>query len=169
MPDIPAEIAAGLEPAALALNNAHAMELSWLNPAQLRSLLRQAFYARRIGNLEAFLLALDERASEYDSPNYLWFRSRYPRFVYVDRVVVSSEARGRGHARRLYADLIACATEAGHDLVVCEVNSAPSNKASEAFHASLGFTEVGTAVIHGGEKTVRYLALSLPAVSGAVK
>ncbi len=151
-----------LESAILALNNAHEAELSCLDESRLRALLRQTVYARRIGTVEAFLLALDERAAEYDSPNYLWFRSRYPRFVYVDRVVVDASTRGRGHARRLYADLIEQVTGMGHDLIVCEVNSDPPNPASESFHASRGFTEVGAATIHGGKKRVRYLALLIP-------
>src|SRR5882757_10539649 len=99
--------------ALLALNNEHARELSWLEPARLQHLVEQAFLAPRIGNLDAFLLAFDQDA-EYDSPNFLWFRSRYPRFVYVDRIVVASTARGRGLARRLYDDLFKHALEAGH-------------------------------------------------------
>jgi predicted GNAT superfamily acetyltransferase len=141
----------------LALNNAHAAELSWLEPDGLAALLGQAFHARRIGAVDGFLLALDERAS-YDSPNYQWFRARYARFVYVDRVVVAPAARGRGYARRLYDDLFGRAAAAGHARVVCEVNRDPPNPASDAFHAALGFAEVGTAAIHGGSKTVRYLA-----------
>lgn len=158
--DAPEPIAPAFEPAILALNNAHAVELSWLEPARLTTLLGRAFYARRLGADEAFLLAFDQDA-DYDSPNYLWFRERYPRFVYVDRVAVSTEARGRGHARTLYADLIAVARAAGHALILCEVNSAPPNPASDAFHAALGFTEVGQAEIHGGTKTVRYLRLDI--------
>jgi predicted GNAT superfamily acetyltransferase len=147
-------------PAILALNNAHAVELSWLEPTRLATLLGRAFRARRIGEAEAFLMAFDQDA-DYDSPNYLWFRARHQHFVYVDRVAVSAEARGRGHARRLYADLIAAARKAGHGMVACEVNSDPPNPASDAFHAALGFTEVGQAAIHGGSKTVRYLMLPL--------
>ena len=104
--DAPAAISPDQRAAVLALNNAHATELSWLEPDRLATLLGQAFYARQIGAAAAFLLAFDETAA-YDSPNYLWFRARYPRFVYVDRVAVDKPARGRGHARRLYADLIA--------------------------------------------------------------
>ena len=51
--------------------------------------------------------------TEYDSPNYLWFRARYPRFVYVDRMAVAEASRGRGYARRLYADLTDSALAAG--------------------------------------------------------
>ncbi len=145
----------------LALNNAFATELSLLDAHRLARLLDETFYARRIGAVDAFLIAFDERAT-YDSPNFLWFRERYRRFVYVDRVAVAAEARGRGHGRMLYGDLIRHALAGGHDLIVCEVNSDPPNPVSEAFHAKLGFAEVGTASIHGGAKTVRYLALSLP-------
>ena len=158
-------ISPAVEPALLALNNAHAAELSWLDEGRLAMLLRQAFHARRIGAVDAFLLAFDENAL-YDSPNYLWFRERYRRFVYVDRIVVAPAARGSGYARLLYADLFQHAGQAGHDIVVCEVNSDPPNPASDAFHAAQGFAEVGSAAIHQGSKahiskTVRYLARRL--------
>jgi predicted GNAT superfamily acetyltransferase len=74
--------------AALALNNAHATELSFLEPPRFARLVRSAFLARRIGEIEALLIAFDQDA-DYDSPNFLWFRERYPRFVYVDRIVVA--------------------------------------------------------------------------------
>jgi predicted GNAT superfamily acetyltransferase len=141
--------------AALALNNAHAVELSWLDPARFDALIARAFSARRIGR-DAFLLAFDQ-AADYDSPNFLWFRARTLRFVYVDRIVVAPAARGRGQARRLYDDLFAQARRAGHDQIVCEVNSEPANPASDAFHAALGFSEVGRATIQDGRKAVRYL------------
>jgi uncharacterized protein len=143
--------------ALLALNNAHAQELSWLEPERLEYLVGEAFLARRIGDLDAFMLAFDQDA-RYDSPNFLWFRARYPRFVYVDRIVVAASARGRGCARRLYHDLFEHAVRSGHDRVVCEVNKIPPNPASDAFHAALGFTEVGTASVDDGSRTVRYLS-----------
>ena len=150
------------EAAILALNNEHAAELSWLEPERLSFLLGEAFYARRIGDLEAFIMTFDQDA-RYDSPNFLWFRERYERFVYVDRVVVAAQARGRGHARRLYQDLFGDVERAGHTLVTCEVNTDPPNPVSDAFHAALGFAEAGEAVIHGGKKAVRYYVRSLQA------
>src|ERR1041384_4776818 len=99
---------------ALVLNNEHAEALSWLDTARVAELVGRAFLARRIGDLDAFLLAFDQDA-DYDSPNFLWFRQRYPRFVYVDRIVVAASARGRGCARRLYRDLFEHAVRAGHD------------------------------------------------------
>jgi predicted GNAT superfamily acetyltransferase len=141
----------------LALNNDHARELSWLEPQRLEYLVGEAFLARRIGHVDAFLLAFDQDA-RYDNPNFEWFRARYPRFVYVDRIVVAASARGRGSARRLYDDLFERAIRARHDRVVCEVNSTPPNPASDAFHAALGFVEVGTASLYNGSRTVRYLS-----------
>lgn len=146
--------------ALLALNNAHEVELSRLDRDRLARLVEQAFIARRIGLVEAFIISFDQDA-DYDGVNFQWFRDRYERFVYVDRIVVAPEARGRGHARRLYADLFDHARRAGHDRIVCEVNSSPPNPQSDAFHASIGFEQVGVALIHGGAKTVRYLSLEL--------
>ena len=158
----PADVRPGAALAAslLALNNAHASELSWLEPSALASLVAQAWLASRIGEIDAFMLVLDESAV-YDSPNFGWFRARYPRFLYVDRVVVASHARGRRLARQLYEALIATAARARHARIVCEVNISPPNPASDAFHAALGFVEIGQASIHGGAKRVRYLERSL--------
>ncbi len=115
--------------------------------------------ACRIGEADAFLVALDQGA-DYDSPNFLWFRDRFERFVYVDRIAVAPQARGRGLARALYEALIARARAAGHDRIVCEVNADPPNPASDAFHAALGFAVIGAATLSGG-KVARYYARAL--------
>jgi uncharacterized protein len=145
-----------LAAALLELNNAHASELSWLTPDAFAHLLGHAWRAWRIGQADALMIALEE-AADYDNPNHRWFRARYDRFVYVDRIVVAEAARGHGLARRLYEQLIRAATAAGHERMVCEVNLDPPNPQSDAFHAALGFTALATARIHGGAKTVRYL------------
>lgn len=146
--------------AVLALNNAHAAELSWLARDALERMIGSAFRATRFAEADAFLLAFDQDA-DYASSNFLWFRARAARFVYIDRVTVAAHARGRGLAKRLYADLFQAAQAAGHSLVCCEVNSDPPNPASDAFHAALGFRETGRQAIHGGAKTVRYLERAL--------
>ena len=145
----------------LTLNNAHATELSLLDADHLAHLLSQAFWTARIGDVDAFMLTLDQSAG-YDSPNHRWFRDRYPRFAYVDRIAVAPAARGRGLARALYAGAIQAAAAAGHTAIMAEVNSNPPNPASDALHAALGFQQVGAAPIHGGAKTVRYLMRPLP-------
>lgn len=138
----------------VALNNAHAAELSYLSPDGFARLADEAFLACRVGDADALLIAFDE-AADYDSPNFLWFRERFDRFVYVDRIVVAPGARGRGLARRLYEALFDRARSAGHQRVVCEVNADPPNPASDAFHAALGFVGIGSALLANG-KTVRY-------------
>lgn len=150
------------EPALLALNNAHAAELSWLEPDGLQRLLGMAFHARVADDAAGFLIALDEGAA-YGSPNFAWFSVRHTRFAYVDRVCVSPAARGQGLARRLYADAIAAAQAAGHDLLCAEVNLDPPNPVSDALHAALGFREAGRASLPGQGRVVRYVELVLRA------
>ncbi len=141
----------------LPLNNAHSRETSALDDASCTALLDMAFYARCIDRgATAFLIALDHKAF-YGSPNFLWFKAARESFVYIDRIIVSSSARGRGIARLLYDDLFAAARKAGHDRVVCEVNIDPPNLVSEAFHVTMGFEGVAEATIYNGTKTVRYL------------
>jgi len=152
-------IAQSDEPSVLSLNNLHAAETSWLETAELHRLLGEAFRAWRIGSTQAFLLTFDQDA-DYASPNFLWFRQRYPRFVYVDRIITAAEARGQGHARRLYQALFDAATSAGHTVVTCEVNTEPPNPGSDAFHAAMGFGEVGSASLTNG-KNVRYFVRPL--------
>ena len=152
----------GLSPELLALNNAFAAALSFLTSENAADLVAKAFMAARIGAADALLLAFDQDAA-YDNMNFQWFKVRYPRFVYIDRVVVAPAARGRGLARALYQTLFVRA--AGYERVVCEVNQAPPNPASDAFHASLGFERVGRAVLPGAGKTVRYFSRALLAPS----
>jgi uncharacterized protein len=145
----------------LPLNNAHAKETSTLDHASLTALLDMPFYARGIDRgATAFLIALDHNAS-YNNPNFLWFKTSRESFVYIDRVLVASSARGQGIARLLYDGLFTAAKQAGHNRVVCEVNIEPPNLISDAFHAAMGFDEVGQATIHNGTKTVRYLEKTL--------
>lgn len=98
----------------------------------------------------AFLLALREGAA-YDSPNYRWFAQRFERFLYVDRVVVSTSARGRGVGARLYEALFEFAATQAVGPVSCEYDVEPPNPASERFHARFGFREVGRQRLDGGK------------------
>ncbi|MGA1201503.1 MAG: GNAT family N-acetyltransferase [Planctomycetota bacterium] len=111
-----------------------------------------------------YLVALTPEA-DYDSPNFLWFRERWPEFLYVDRVAVADHARRRGGGRRLYEALFAEAREQGIPRVVCEVNLRPRNDVSLAFHASLGFRPVGEAESQGHR--VQYLEKRIAPSDGA--
>ncbi|MDE1907510.1 MAG: GNAT family N-acetyltransferase [Rhodospirillales bacterium] len=142
------------------LNNAHAQELSYADEDRFRLLLERSFFAAAINGTDAFLIAFDQNA-DYDSPNFLWFRSRFSKFIYIDRVVTDAAARGRGHGAALYEALFQQARAAGHILVVCEVNEHPPNPASDAFHARLGFVQAGSADLPDGDKKVRYFVKEL--------
>jgi len=159
----------------LALNNDHAIELSPLTLTELDLLIRESFFSATINDSDALLIAFDQ-SSRYQHVNFLWFRAFFEKarqekansektadanFVYIDRVVTSPAARGKGYARALYTDLFQRAKSAGHTRVACEVNLDPPNPVSDAFHASLDFSEVGRAAIHNNTKTVRYLLRNL--------
>lgn len=94
----------------------------------------------------AFLLALREGQS-YDSPNYRWFASRYPHFLYIDRIVIATTQQRHGLGRLLYDDLLAFARTSGVGVVACEIDEDPPNPTSMRFHAARGFREVGSQVV----------------------
>lgn len=96
----------------------------------------------------------------YDSLNYRWFSDRYPSFLYVDRIVVSPAARGRGVGRKLYDDFAGFAAGRAERLT-CEVNVRPPNESSLRFHHGFGFTEVGRQETEGGTKEVSLMAMDL--------
>jgi uncharacterized protein len=149
----------------LALNNAHAFELSLATEARFQTLVSAACYAKGFTEPAGFLLAFDETA-EIDSVNYRWFKDRFQRFVYIDRVVIDASARRQGLARALYADLIAWAGRTVHTRIGCEINNDPPNVASDAFHAQFGFRAIGSAQLVESHKTVRYMMLDLAPSSG---
>ena len=140
-----------------ALNNAFAKETSFLDAADWARLTSMARFA--FATSEAFVIAFDQDA-DYDSPNFLWFRDRYERFVYVDRIVVADSAHGTGRGRALYEKLFAEAKAAAYPCVMAEVNTNPPNPGSLTFHDRMGFEVVGEATF-SPEKSVRYFARTL--------
>src|SRR5882762_5024804 len=145
----------------LALNNAHSIELSPLTLSELDQIIRASFFSASIDDSDALLISFDQSFPfEHENLNRLrayFAKTSDQRFVYVDRVVVSSAARGKGYARALYTELFQRAKSAGHTRIVCEVNFVPPNPVSDAFHACLGFHEIGRAALLNSSKTVRYL------------
>ncbi len=115
--------------------------------------------ARDSTDLAGFLLALPESAS-YESPNFAYFKDRYPQFAYVDRIVVSEGYRRRGVGLKLYSALFEEVRD-NKPLVACEVNLIPANPGSLQFHEDLGFREVGQQETEGGSKRVSLLTLAL--------
>lgn len=143
-------------PAILALNHAHETETSPMDAQAFAAYAAMAFHLGLADQgRDGFLIALDQDAP-YDNANFAWFAARHARFVYVDRIIVSAAARGKGVARRLYSDLAEAARIAGHTVIGCEINLDPPNPASMAVHQALGFVTVGSQTLPNG-KTVAYL------------
>ena len=96
-----------------------------------------------------FLMAMDQN-TDYDSINFLWFKDKFNKFYYIDRVIVDESMRGKGIASLLYRELI----DIKRDIpLVAEVSINPSNEGSVIFHDKIGFREVGT--LTSGDKKVR--------------
>ena len=146
----------------LALNNAAGPTILPLDMARLRALAEQSVYfrvAEADGHLAGFLIALRENAT-YDSPNFLWFRERYPEFLYIDRIVIARPYRGLGLGRVFYADVTSFA-EVRVPLLACEVFLEPRDDVSVLFHGTYGFHEVGQQMMPTVNRRVALLAKEL--------
>lgn len=150
----PRAVTAADLPALNALNNDYAAEVNALTPAAFAALVGACWYARRLQH--GFLLALDHLAPA-QGPNHAWFLARRPAFGYVDRVVIAAAGQGQGMGRALYEDLFAAAAARSLPGIGCEVNLAPPNPGSLAFHARLGFSPLAEAVDPRNGKHLRYL------------
>jgi len=148
-------------PAILALNSESVQHLSPMDEARLRDLAAASSYFRVVdvdGAVAGFLMAFRKGAS-YDGAIFRLFDERASDFVYIDRIVVGSEFRGRHVASRLYDDVARFARERGTETLTCEVNVVPPNPASTQFHSQHGFQEIGRHKTGG--KTVALLAREL--------
>ena len=147
----------------LRLNEESVHFLSPLTPERLELLFNEAAYCRVLeadGEVVAFLLAFREGCI-YDSPNYRWFVTHYARFLYVDRVVVSTAFQGQGAGKLLYDDIFSFARQSGVEYLTCEFDIDPPNEGSRRFHQRYGFAEVGTQQVADGKKRVSLQAVRL--------
>jgi predicted GNAT superfamily acetyltransferase len=146
----------------LALNQRWVPHVGDLDRDRLAALVAQcslALVARDAdGALVGFVLVLAPGA-DYASPNYRWFAQRHDAFRYVDRVAVADGAGRRGVGRLLYGAVADHARASGAPVVCAEVNVEPPNPGSSAFHAALGFVEVGRQWTYGDTVEVQLLEL----------
>jgi uncharacterized protein len=150
-------------PQVLALNEESVRFLSPMNAERLVLLHSQAAYhrvAESNGQVGAFLMAHRD-GSAYDSENFSWFAKRYAKFLYIDRIAVSSTMQGQGIGKLFYEDLFAFARSQGVNTVTCEFDIDPPNPASEKFHKLLGFQEVGVQTYGVYKKRVAMQAITL--------
>jgi uncharacterized protein len=109
------------------------------------------------GEPAGFIVALAP-GLDYASENYTWFSARSQDFLYVDRIVLAPRLQGQGIGPLLYGAVEDAARAEGASEVLCEVNVRPPNPGSLAFHARLGFVEVGRQQTKGGANEVALLA-----------
>lgn len=134
----------------VAVNNAAGPSILPMDLAKARFFWENAEYfrvAEQDGHVTGFLVALSQDAP-HDSPNFLWFRERYPEFLYIDRIVIARPRRGGGRGRAFYADVQSHA-EVRWPLLACEVFLQSGNDPALLFHGSFGFREVGQNVMPG--------------------
>lgn len=148
--------------AVLAVNNAAGEGILPMSKAQLRHFYDIADYFRVAdvdGHLAGFLVALREDA-DHDSSNFLWFRERLPRFLYIDRIVIARDSRRHGLGRVFYSDVQSYA-EVRVPQLACEVFLEPRDDATLLFHGSFGFHEVGQQRMPGNDRPVSLLCKEL--------
>jgi predicted GNAT superfamily acetyltransferase len=139
-----------------ALNLAEVQHTSAMDLARLAELSSLCCYHKVAGLggiVSAFLLGVCS-GSSYRNENFEWFSRNYARFIYVDRVIVSSAARGMNLGSLLYEDLFSYARSNSIPLVTCEYNLVPPNEPSRLFHNKFGFKEQGTQWVADGAKLV---------------
>ena len=138
------------------LNDTEVQQTSQMDLDRLRLLVQMSSYCKVAlfeGQVVAFLIALRE-GRHYESDNYIWFASRHPRYLYVDRIVVSAGFSGNKIGTKLYGGLFEFAQSRGVEIIACEYNIEPPNPGSRMFHNNFGFREVGTQWVAGGTKRV---------------
>jgi uncharacterized protein len=139
-----------------ALNLADVQHTSPMDAQRLAALAELSCYfkvACVASSVSAFLLAICSGA-RYENENFSWFARRHTRFIYIDRVVVSSAFRGLRLGSFLYQDLFRYARDNAIPLVTCEYNLVPPNEPSRLFHQKFGFKEQGTHWVAIGTKRV---------------
>jgi uncharacterized protein len=151
-------------PAILALNHQSEHFLSPLDQPKLSRISSEAAVFQVVISAEetvaGFLLAFLPEAA-YDNPNFFWFKTRYEKFLYIDRIVISDDFRGHHLATNFYAQLRKHAIASGIPRLACEINVNPPNPVSLRFHQKKGFVEVGQQEIDDGHAGIGKKLVSL--------
>jgi predicted GNAT superfamily acetyltransferase len=129
----------------LALNQAEAKWTSDLDQAALERLINYRVTCDVLtesDHVVGFILVMCS-TSAYPNANLDWFNSRLSDFWYIDRIVVDSGFSGKGYGRLLYEHTFSRARERRQSSITCEYSTQPMNAGSAAFHARMGFREIG--------------------------
>lgn len=142
--------------AMLELNEDQVQYLSPLTMERMEELIGASSICNVIeadGKFAGFMLVFREGA-DYDSVNYVWFDSHYPKFYYIDRIVIKPEYHKSGLGRAFYRELCGHAQKENIPHMTAEYYIDPPNHVSMKFHGNFGFEEVGRQKTADGKKTV---------------
>lgn len=136
----------------------------WLSPLDQKRLdyiLARAAYQRQINDGAGILLGYAHDVDYPEHKNLTWLGERITNFFYIDRIIISKEAQGRGLGQALYQDVEDFAQRMGYSALACEVNTKPDNPKSHRFHLSRGFKAIGDEDYPAYNASLRYYAKSL--------
>ena len=126
------------------LNQQNVPELGYLdNVSHLKKLIdsSSSIIILQDDNLIIGFCLLFREGCSYKSPNYFYFKNKYNKFIYIDRVVVKSSMIGKGGGRLIYNEVFKRAKKESLP-ICCEVNIKPLNKGSMLFHEKLDFIKI---------------------------
>ena len=127
------------------LNQENTPEVGSLkSPDDLKYLLKicsDSFYIQSNGKLIGFIICLFED-TDYQSPNYKFFKQNQKNFLYIDRIAIKEKYRKRGYGSLIYEELFKVSKKRGIP-ICCEVNLVPKNEPSLRFHKKNGFLQIG--------------------------
>ena len=107
--------------------------------------------------IQGFCMVLSPQ-SDYQSPNYLYFKARYTHFIYLDRIALSSAIQGQGYGPLLYEEI---EQRLKPKLFTLEVNIKPPNEGSLRFHLREGFKVIAEEETRPGKLVALMLRESL--------
>lgn len=142
-------------PEILRLNNNEVPHVNALDESTLIELIDRATFTRVMVDeyaIAGFVIGFEKGAS-YEGYNYNWFSQRLTDFLYIDRIVVNPQYRGKKLGNKLYQAAQEHCIARQLDNLCCEVNDEPPNPASHAFHLKFGFKKMES-ILHPEGKTV---------------
>ena len=147
-------LAAGDRAAVLQLNRENRPALATVEADDLDALLAHEgchlVAVDTAGEVVGFLVSFP-RESRYDDSEINALRRRLAEpFYYICQVAIARSHRGRGIGRAFYEAVAVAARSRGARIICCDVNLAPANPGSLAFHQRLGFASIGEGIASNG-------------------
>lgn len=127
------------------INQASVPNVFDLDTSEFSLLIELCEYLRvaEINNeIAGYMFALG-KGLNYDAEEYNWFcQNLNEEFLYIDQVAITRKWQGMGCGTKLYKELENYAVRNQINVLACEINYAPFNEVSMAFHGKLGFKEL---------------------------